>query len=353
MSHLKPLTSLRFLFALMVFVSHLNFLKISSNEFLKDLYNQVLIHGYIGVSFFFILSGFILTHVYRDKINTNKKENKKYFLARLARVYPLHFATFIIAIPLMFWGQEINGKGILLGLSNVSLTQAYLPIKEFFFSFNGPSWSISCELFFYLCFPFLLKFLSRKKLLKYIISLLLIVAIIVLPLFIDKELHHGLFYINPIFRLVDFILGIILYDLYVLSLKRKKQVNFAWLEFLAIGVFILFFSFRNSVMETYLYSSYYWIPMIGIIYVFAFQQGVLSRLLSYRLAIWLGEISFGFYMVHHLVLRYFTLGNGRFNIFSNDLTIIILLLFLSILGAFISHKYFEIPMNKWIRNKWN
>ena len=352
MSHLKPLTSLRFLFALMVFVSHLDFLKTSSNEFLRNLYNDVLIHGYIGVSFFFILSGFILTHVYRNKLNTNRLENKKYFIARIARVYPLHFATFIVAIPLMFWGQDFNGKGLLLGLSNLTLTQAYLPIKELYFSFNGPSWSISCEMFFYLSFPFLLRLFNKRKYLKYGISILVVLLILVLPQLIDKELHHGLFYINPLFRLVDFILGIVLYDVYVMLSKKTFTLDFSSLEFIAIGLFVLFFSFRESVTETYLYSSYYWIPMLGIILIFAFQNGFLSRILSHRFAIWLGEISFGFYMVHHLVLRYFTLGNGRFELLTNDVVIIFTLLTISILGAFLSHNYFETPLNRWIRKWW-
>lgn len=317
------------------------------------MYQDVLSHGYIGVSFFFILSGFILTHVYQSKIDGNKKENKKFYMARFARVYPLHLATFFIAIPLMFWGQEINSKGLLLALSNATLTQSYLPIKELYFSFNGPSWSICCEVFFYLCFPFLLHFFASLNKMKYYLTGVLVIAIIVLPSFIDAHWHHGLFYVNPLFRLVDFILGMVLYDIY-LNLKTKKAlVNFTKLEFLVIAIFVLFFTWRDAVAETRLYSAFYWIPMLSIILVFAFQKGKISKLLSHKTAIWLGEISFGFYMLHHLVLRYFLLGNGRFELIANDYLIIIILLFITIAGAAISHKYFEVPINKWIRTKKN
>jgi peptidoglycan/LPS O-acetylase OafA/YrhL len=350
--HLKPLTSLRFLFALMVFVSHLDFLRRSDYDWLRTAYQNILIEGYIGVSFFFILSGFILTHVYRAQIDGSKKGNKKFFIARLARVYPLHFATFLIAIPLMFWGQEIDGKGMLLAASNATLTQSYLPIKVLYFSFNGPSWSVSCEVFFYLCFPFLLRFFDKIGQLKYYLAAALILTIIILPHFIDTQWHHGLFYINPLFRTVDFILGIVLYDLYVHLNSKKALVNFTRLELLSIGVFMLFFSLRNRVSETALYSVFYWIPMMGMILIFAFQKGKVSEILSHKYAIWLGEISFGFYMLHHLVLRYFSLGNGKLEWVTNDYVIIGILLSVSIIGAGISHRYFEVPLNRMIRHKW-
>ncbi|WP_213523709.1 acyltransferase [Nonlabens sp.] len=350
--HLKPLTSLRFLFALMVFVSHLDFLRTSDYHWLRTTYQDILVEGYIGVSFFFILSGFILTHAYHSKINTSNPENKKFFIARIARIYPLHFVTFLIAVPLMFWGQEIDGKGWLLGLSNSTLTQSYVPIKELYFSFNGPSWSISCEFFFYLCFPFLLRFFDKIGQFKYYLTGVLVLAILILPDFIDQQWHHGLFYINPLFRVVDFILGIVLYDFYVHLKSKKVLINFTKLELFSIGVFMLFFSLRHSVSETALYSVFYWFPMMGIILVFAFQKGRLSKFLSHQYAIWLGEISFGFYMLHHLVLRYFTLGNGKLEWITNDYIIIGLLLCISMVAAGISHRYFEVPLNKLIRQKW-
>ena len=63
---IKPLTSLRFFFALFVFLSHLYFLKAS--EFYIDIFENFFSEGFLGVSFFFILSGFILAYNYEDKI---------------------------------------------------------------------------------------------------------------------------------------------------------------------------------------------------------------------------------------------------------------------------------------------
>lgn len=68
---IKPLTSLRFIFAFMVFASHLGFLNKSESNVLHWVYDSVFHEGYIGVSFFFILSGFILAYNYQDGILKN------------------------------------------------------------------------------------------------------------------------------------------------------------------------------------------------------------------------------------------------------------------------------------------
>src|SRR4051812_12601392 len=96
---IKPLTSLRFIFALMVFACHLPYNKIENTVFVS-LYNQFFYEGYLGVSFFFILSGFILALNYKGPIIENKLNYSDFYIGRFARIYPLHFLTLLITIPL-------------------------------------------------------------------------------------------------------------------------------------------------------------------------------------------------------------------------------------------------------------
>ena len=101
---LLPLTSMRFLAALFVLLSHLSFLKDNSSYslfFVED--------GFIGVTFFFILSGFILAYSYSEKFIRDEVSKRKYFIARIARIYPLHLLTFIIAFVIEPW-SFFNGK---------------------------------------------------------------------------------------------------------------------------------------------------------------------------------------------------------------------------------------------------
>ncbi|GAF03935.1 acyltransferase family protein [Saccharicrinis fermentans] len=159
---IKPLTSLRFIFAFMVFTSHLSFFEESRSGILTRIYNSVLHEGYIGVSFFFILSGFILAYNYQDGILKNRESIKKFYLARFARIFPLHILTLIISIPLSY-GIFMEDRSIWLSqlVTNLPLMQSYIPVKSIYFSFNAPSWSISDEMFFYSCLSFL-NFVDHK-----------------------------------------------------------------------------------------------------------------------------------------------------------------------------------------------
>ena len=161
---IRPLTSLRFIFALMVFSHHLGFVLSGDNENLKWIYNNVFAEGFIGVNFFFILSGFVLAYNYQERFEKKITTLKKFFVARFARIYPLHLLTLLLAFPLMlkklwtgnkiFWGIKL--------ITNLTLTQSFIPVKPVYLAFNRPSWSISDEMFFYLIFPFLVVFLAKK-----------------------------------------------------------------------------------------------------------------------------------------------------------------------------------------------
>ena len=102
---IKPLTSLRFFFALMVFLSHIGFLygidkqsQVDLDFFAKEFI--AFKEGYLGVSFFFILSGFILTYNYSEKFKNKAITYKDYMRARFFRIVPLHWLTLLISIVL-------------------------------------------------------------------------------------------------------------------------------------------------------------------------------------------------------------------------------------------------------------
>ena len=123
---INTLTSLRLVFALLVFASHL---VIISDTFSGHLF----VEGYVGVSFFFILSGFIIAHNYTGRVNT-PAERKDYYIARIARIYPLHLLTLIAAIALSGFAIGSLLSWVQLGMS-ATLTNAYIPRSDFFFAF--------------------------------------------------------------------------------------------------------------------------------------------------------------------------------------------------------------------------
>lgn len=346
---LNSLTSLRFFFAFVVFLSHLTFVK-TDLAWYNYLKNNVFFEGYLGVGFFFILSGFVIALNYEKKVIDNPNfDKKKFYIARIARIYPLHVLTFCVMLPFViinvwqgYFHWDIAG-------ANLFLLQSYIPVKDFYFSINNVSWSISTELFFYLMFPFYVIWLHKFPKLKYILLLIIPIIIFAEPYFrTNMKLEKAIFYINPIVRSFDFILGIITCQIY----KKIKDtpINFSrgtLIEIAAITVLAIFFYFHNDVARAFRYGIYYWIPMVGIVLIFALQKGFFSRILQHKTLVYLGEISFAFYMIHMIVIKYGNQYLPKINDFQKIGIYFVIALILSAL----TFEYFEKPVAKWIKDK--
>ena len=344
---INSLTSLRFFFAFAVFLSHLTFVSTELHWY-NWLKNFVFFEGYLGVGFFFILSGFVLALNYQNKINKPHEFSiKNFYINRFARIYPLHFLTFFLMLPFVF---HQNLWDPLVAFFNFFLLQSYIPIQEFYFSINNPSWSISTEFFFYLAFPFLVSLLHRFPISRFL-PLLAIPIIIFIEPHIDLDYEKGIFYIHPLVRTIDFFIGIILYNQYRRFNYLLKNISFrqgSLLEISASFVLIIFFSLHEFVPRMFRYGIYYWLPMSLIIVFFSVEKGILSRILQHRMLIYLGEISFSFYMLHMIIIKY---GNLWFPEL-NDFVKIGLYLIVSLGLSILTFEYFEKPINRWIKNKY-
>ncbi|MBN9299329.1 MAG: acyltransferase [Filimonas sp.] len=349
---IKPLTSLRFFFALLVFFMHVSFCfpaAINASWYLQ-IENHFFKEGFVGVGFFFTLSGFILSYSYEKKILNSDISYKDFLVARIARIYPLHIVTMLLAAPLML-SDFLHNKILWLVklVCNLLLVQSFISYEHVYSSFNMVSWSLSDEMFFYALFPILIFFVSRNAKNKYVlISLLILVPVIVFLLGDHRPWYN--FYINPFLRVTDFILGILLYKLS----KQAKAISFAKasiLEIAAIGLLITFFSINAYIPEVYRYSCFYWLPIAVIIFIFSMSKGWLSNILSSKYLVLLGEISFAFYLLHDLVLRGVKIASKRFYQF-DSVVLIIISLVLTIALSYFFHKRVELPMNIYIKKRW-
>lgn len=314
-----PLTSLRFFFALAVFLSHINI----ANFYPKLM--QWFWEGFIGVGFFFMLSGFILSYNYKEKL-LQGFSFKSFYLARFARVYPTHFLLMCIALFLTDDMEKL--------LHHIFLIQSWSSDKSTFFSLNSPSWSISAEAFFYFCFPFLI--LLRRKAILIFLSIL--IAILYVNISSSVENKHYWLYINPAIRLAEFLLGIFLYDIFS-NLKKWKLGTGS--ELFALFVLATFLYFHKEVPISYRYSIYYWIPMFVLLGVFATSTGFLSKILSNKTLVYLGEASFSFYLIHYLVIQNIKTGHAINDAF--------LTFAISLLLSCLCFSFYEKPLNKKIR----
>ena len=113
------------------------------------------------VSYFFVLSGFILVVANAKAVRLQQFPSAaNFWINRFARIYPLFFLAFLLSIPQFHEATGAYPTPQAL-LANVLLCQAWVPLRSF--SINFPDWSLSCELFFYLLFPAILRTLMVLK----------------------------------------------------------------------------------------------------------------------------------------------------------------------------------------------
>lgn len=298
---LLPLTSLRFVAASMIVLHH-------GIDRSRLPFSFPLDHG---VSFFFVLSGFILAYNYQLR---NWPDARRFLILRVARIWPAHIVTTIAAVFIL---HTFNFKII----ANVLMIQSWVPIASWYFSYNAVSWSISTEFFFYVAFVFM-SFRWQTtfwwKLIGCVALLWLLMAVgssLKLPAFTpDTVSLHGLLYVGPLARLLEFVSGMSTFLLYRWLLPRADRVHagiFTILELSALafsgyimstGLFLApLLSILPPTAGQYLGHAYSWPAFVPVILVFAFQKGYVSKLLSFKIPVLLGETSYSLYLVHQLV----------------------------------------------------
>ncbi len=297
---LKPLTSLRFVAALLVFVYHAPL----AQPFAHD---HAL--GQAGVGFFFLLSGFILTYTYAGALNTPASV-VRFYVARIARVYPAYLASIALALPVvalygsLAWDKSSPAIRAEALIAQVLAVQAWFPREEFYLGINSPAWSISVEAFFYAVFPLLLGSLSRSfatagargVFVMAALTWACAAAVFAIP-------HHAdvwTTYVFPPVRLVDFVVGMLLGMAFLRGYRLPGSAT-VWevAAVCAIAAAVVAIPHVPAALQYSLWPLPFWAALIAII---ALRGGVLSRLLSHRGFVRLGEISYAFYLVHLSVL---------------------------------------------------
>lgn len=225
---LDALTSLRFFAAAMIVIGHAHFifgsLGIANAAPLEQ-----------GVSFFFVLSGFILAYNYPTLEGAGAI--KKFWLARFARVWPLHALMLFLWIALIF---EFDRQKYFPGFdgfarltANILLLQAWIPLPNWAINFNGVAWSLSVEFFFYALFPLLIRYWSNCWHWMLFVQIGLVMALIGvcsqlgLQTTITQESVGvlGLLYTNPAVRLLEFSAGIATAFLVKIITDRKMDLT--------------------------------------------------------------------------------------------------------------------------------
>ncbi|SHG76833.1 acyltransferase family protein [Streptoalloteichus hindustanus] len=300
---LPSLTGMRAFAALSVFFFHLaiqaddlpyglDLLHIAADPDLRSVYLFLVgTVGHTAVSFFFVLSGFILTWSARPEAVG------RFWRRRLVKIYPLHLVTYPAGL-LLLTGAGSSAADV----PGLFLLQSWLPDNRFTVSGNGPSWSISAELFFYLMFPVLVRWINRvpaHRLAMTLVGLVGAVALIavVSHLTLSPEMQLWLGYVFPPVRVLEFVMGIVMARMVIDGRWRGLPLTGA-VALLAVASVVALF-----VPAPYAFAAVTIVPVLLTIAAAARNDLAERRgLLRTPVMGWLGRISFAFYLAHLPVL---------------------------------------------------
>ncbi len=266
-----------------------------------------------AMSFFFMLSGFLLARKY-DFVELDCRTYKCFLGRRLWRVYPLHIAV-LLAFALkfgaeyVFMGKSSDQWGYFL--PQALLVQSWMPFGQVYLKLNGVSWFLSTIVFCYACYPLVVRWLHRLSIPAQVVVLAVALGAMMLAAVpLTGTTKRWMVYICPLMRLVDFATGIVLFHVWRRygsplaqrwGVLRETMIEVALL--IAIGVFFVLqytdcLDRFNSEPFTLVLNA----ALIMLLTVKDGGDGLFARVLRWRVFGWLGRISFEMYMLQLIVL---------------------------------------------------
>lgn len=340
---IKSLQGLRTIAFLMVFLLHTG---------LTDT-------GEIGVSIFFVLSGFVMFLRYQNEdLDTSVKGLFKFSINKISKLYTLHVMTMLFVLYFEFRLLFENFETVWHLILNLLLLQVWSPNQATYMSLNGVCWFYAVCLFLYLLFPLINKgikdYKGPKKAVVAIvvtISLMAISSMIVtkinVPASISNNFIKWFTYIFPVYRLGDFFIGCNLAFLYK-HLEDKIRLNVCVSSIIEIisfaALFTVFklrqygiFVFGNNFVR---YNLVYLPVSMLIVFVIAYGKGIISKLLATRPLVFIGDITSFAFLIHTVVIKYyfefFHASKLAVNPLFSTLTILVVTILLSYLYSLIS-----------------
>jgi peptidoglycan/LPS O-acetylase OafA/YrhL len=351
MKRFDHLTALRAIFAWWVVLYHIR-------EWFPFDYGYKVLYplafGYLGVDFFFVLSGFVIHYSYKEKLISGTESSSRFVWLRIARIYPLHLSVLLLYLLNPIAITFLSSKGTIPETYNAGYFFAsLLMVQNWGFSsglkWNGPAWSISTEFLAYLIYPLWLYVFKFKKLSTTAVLSMSIAASVGLA-FIFKSLSlqnigSAIELVGPVRCVIEFIMGTLVAELILQANVQKQETN----KIMATGAAIL-----GIVLNIWLFgiTDYAFIPLFVFLVIFLVAT---SKFLAdhppNQVLVFLGQISYATYICHFLLKEWFVFLNLPMVL--RPLILIPLYVGVVLAASWLFYKWVEVPAQKYLRSSFN
>ncbi|MDI1259333.1 acyltransferase [Aquabacterium sp.] len=267
----------------------------------------------LGVKVFFVLSGFLITRLLFDELDTHGRVDfRAFYRRRLARLMPAFYLYLVVAIGILW----VRGKPI----PWAAVTASMLYVTNYYQAFTGAQtnivahcWSLAVEEQFYMLWPLLAAFLVRRRLSMVRALVMIIVAVWCWRLFLTLQVQASVDYI---YRALDTRADELAVGCLIAALFRDSK----WRERLAvimqlplIGPVLVLLIYASTVMDgqsaVFKYCVGYMVEpiLIGLLMILTVlaasrTTGWLAAVLNHRVLVHMGQVSYGMYLFHGMIM---------------------------------------------------
>lgn len=346
--YFHPLNFIRFVLAVGVILFHYGQYYYPFNT---PLLKTLIVNSSFRVSFFFFISGFVMSMVYGKQNETLSA--KLFFKRRLTRIYPLYLFAFIWTILVVLFINQASPKGLNILLHALGLQSLY---PGHILDLNFTTWSISVELVFYFFFPFLLRWMLKLSIKKLVLYSLIIWSlqsiqhlVFINYLYNSTKAMEEFISAFPLWHLSTFFAGMVTARLIALDafgsfIKQRALLLMA----LALILFVYLIYFPNPILpyiHNGLLSPLFMLLIISLYY----DRSVIHTFLSNKHVSALGDLSYGLFIFQYpmwVTCSYFAKPE-----FEKSAWFFLLYFFCLIFVAAFINKYLEKPVLIWLRRE--
>lgn len=349
------------------------------------IFGEFVIYGSLGttaLSWFFVLSGFIITYSY-PRLDT-VSDFKRFYIHRFIRIYPVYFlavsvSALFVAIGFNTLGDQFftevrrpfeisydlpdnkdNSFWVSTALRHLTFTQSVSSIETLKLVFNGPLWSLVLEIYFYLAFPFLLFIIKPIKTMGKIVLALVsgyLLQFMLIQYFLpDVESYDVMnlnvaVYTNPAIRGLEFLFGMLLYKAFVLLPPITLSQKLNWMPLLASIIVYVLVNVIGEEFIPYQYSMFFFaVPIVTILVFTLARSHWYPSGNANKFCLWAGGVSYVLYCFHWPLMEMIQL----WNLFPQALDFPFHLSLLIVVLLAVSHaiyKWIETPVRKLLYRK--